>query len=478
MSDRPWYVGKTTWAKPTEEEQLIMGQSRHFSPMIRAALLVGLTLTIAGCGSLSDREERIFGQRFDTRVPLSTTLPNAAGEVPVIDPADVDRAAPISLPGQQQIAAWPQRGANAQNRIPHAAFAGQGQVWAVDIGAGNGRRTRLTADPVAGGGRIFALDAQGQVTAVSEAGAVLWRADLTAGFDRGGGISGGGLALDGATLYAATGYGEVVALEAASGAVRWRQRLDAGATTPTVAGGLVYVVSRDNQAWAIDAASGRVRWQLQTAPSGAVLKGGAAPAVGNGTVIFPFGTGEIIAASAGAGVRSWGTTVAGERRGVAYANVNDITGDPLIVGGTAYAGNQSGRVVALDVASGNRLWTAQDGAYSPLLQAGGALFFVSDRNELLRLDAASGERVWGSELPLFVNARERRRRAVFTHFGPILAGGQLVVASGDGALRFFDPTSGAQTREISFRGGAASNPIVMNGTLYVISESGRLLAFR
>lgn len=460
--------------KPTQRASHRVGQFGW----ARVAILSGACVMLAACGSLTDREERIFGQRFDTRVPLSATLPNAAGEVPVIDETPVDRTAPISLPAAQQIAAWPQRGANAQNRIPHAAFAGQGQIWAVDIGAGNGRRNRLTADPVAGGGRIFTLDADGQVTAVSEAGSVLWRADLTAGFDRGGGISGGGLALEGGSLYVATGYGEVVALDAASGDVRWRQRLDAGATTPTVAGGLVYVVSRDNQAWAIDASSGRVRWQLQTAPSGAVLKGGAAPAVANGTVLFPFGTGELIAASANAGVRSWGTTVAGERRGVAYANVNDISGDPLIVGGTAYVGNQSGRVVALNASSGTRLWTAQDGAYSPLLPAGDALFFVSDRNELIRLDAATGERVWGTELPLFVNSRERRRRAVFTHFGPILAGGQLVVASGDGALRFFDPASGTQTREISFRGGAASNPIVMNGTLYVVSESGRLLAFR
>lgn len=439
---------------------------------------VALTALLVLSACARDQEPRVFGQRFDTRVPLSQTLPNEAGESPVVSNAAEDETRPISLPAAQNIAAWPQRGGNAQNRIPHANFAGAGQVWDVSIGAGNGRRTRLSADPVAGDGRIFAMDAQGQVTAVSEGGAVLWRADLTAGFDRGGGISGGGLALAGDALYASTGYGEVVAIDAASGAVRWRQRVDASVTTPTVADGLVFVVSRDSQAWAIDATNGRIRWQLPTAPAGPVLSGGAAPAVSGGTVVFPFGTGELIAASTQAGVRAWGTTVAGERRGVAYANVNDITGDPLIAGGTTYAGNQSGRVVALDTEGGERLWTAQEGSFSPLLAAGDSIFFVSDRNELMRLDAATGERIWGTELPFFEANRERRRRAVFTHYGPILAGGQLVVASGDGALRLFDPVSGEPTREVSFRGSASSNPIVMNGTLYLINDRGRLLAFR
>ena len=127
---------------------------------------------------------------------------------------------------------------------------------------------------------------------------------------------------------------------------------------------------------------------------------------------------------------------------------------------------------------GRRIWTAQDGAYSPILPAGDSVFFVSDRNELIRLDAATGERIWGTELPLFQNRRERRRQAVFAHYGPILAGGLLVVASSDGEIRFFDPESGEQTGTLPIRGGAAAHPIVVNDTLYVVSANGQLHAYR
>jgi outer membrane protein assembly factor BamB len=295
----------------------------------------------------------------------------------------------INLPAASTYASWTQRGFDAQNRTPHAALSAN--LDAGLVGQYRHRQQppqRLTADPVAGSGAVFTLDATAGVRAHSVSnGGLVWSADLTAGFDRGGNVSGGGLALSGDTLYATTGYGELVALDASSGAVRWRQRLGAGIGAPTVSGNTVYVVSRDNRAWAISTDVGRIRWELPSAPAQALRVGGAAPAVAGGTVVFPFGTGELVAASTDTGVRSWATAVAGGRLGVAYSNINDITGDPVIAGGTVYAGNQSGRVVALSAANGERLWTATEGSYSPVLVAGGSLFFVSDRNELIRIDA-------------------------------------------------------------------------------------------
>ncbi len=194
--------------------------------------------------------------------------------------------------------------------------------------------------------------------------------------------------------------------------------------------------------------------------------------------MFPFPSGEIVAAFPNTGVTLWNSFVAGGRLGTAYAGINDITSDPVIMGGTIYAGNQSGRVVAMNARTGTRIWTATDGAYSPMVVAGGAVFFVSDRNELMRLDASDGSRVWGTELPFYQANRARRRDAVFTHYGPILAGGRLVVASGDGLIRLFSPEGGALVGSLELRGGAASHPIVVGDTLLVVSEDGRLHAFR
>ena len=433
-------------------------------------------LALAAC----ERESILSGERFDTRTPLAATRPGPDGRAPASGGAVADGARAITLPAAMRIESWSSRGFDAQNRLPHAALsANPVEIWAADIGQGNTRRNRIATDPVAGNGAVFTIDAAAELRASSlETGAALWTASLIPDFDRGGNASGGGLALAGGRVFATTPYGEVLALDAATGAVVWRQRLGTVLGAPSVSGGLVYVVGRNSEAWAIAAEDGRLRWRIPSTDAPAVLVGGAAPAVADGRVVFPFPSGELASVFAQTGVTIWNSFVVGGRLGTAYATLNDITSDPVVIGGMIYAGNQSGRVVAIDTRSGRTLWQASEGAYSPVLVAGGSVFFVSDRNELIRVDADSGARIWGSELPLFEANRERRRKAVFGHYGPILAGGRLVVASGDGVIRLFAPDTGALSGTLALRGGAASHPIVVGDTLLVVSTEGRLHAYR
>jgi outer membrane protein assembly factor BamB len=171
-------------------------------------------------------------------------------------------------------------------------------------------------------------------------------------------------------------------------------------------------------------------------------------------------------------------SLAGQRRGYAYAGISDITADPVIVGGSVYAGTQSGRFAKLDLATGERIWTATEGAYSPGVPVGGSVFIVSDQGQLVRLDDASGAVIWAVDLPYYRKDRPRRLRAVTEHYGPVLAGGQVIVGSDDGRLRFFSPEDGTLRLEADLPGGAASLPAVVGGTLYILSGNGQLHAFR
>ena len=151
----------------------------------------------------------------------------------------------------------------------------------------------------------------------------------------------------------------------------------------------------------------------------------------------------------------------------------------MVKGQVVYAGNSSGRTVALDLTTGEPVWSAQEGATGPVWVEGGSVFLVSDRAELVRLDARNGRRIWAAELPEFVPARNQRRlRDVYANYGPVLAGGRLWVASGDGRLRGFDPVDGKLSASVELPGGAATRPIVVRGTMYVVSQDGQLLAFR
>ena len=272
----------------------------------------------------------------------------------------------------------------------------------------------------------------------------------------------------------------MAALNAANGEIVWQQELGAPATgAPTVSGGLVYVVTRDARAWAIEADTGRLRWQLGSAPSVTGIVGGAGPAVGAGKVFFPFGSAELSAAFPKGGLQVWSASVAGERVGRAYAQLSDVTGDPVVHGDRVYVGNPSGRTLAINTTTGETVWTATEGATGPVWVDGGSLFLLSDRSELVRLSASSGARIWGKQLPGFVPTRNpRRQRDIYAHFGPVVAGGRIWVASGDNVLRGFDPVDGAQVYATELAGGAATRPIIVDGTLYVVNADGQLLAFR
>ncbi len=432
--------------------------------IIAAILALGL---VAGCAG---PEEILPGERLDIRDGMA----GAAGE-------QSGRVQPIALPAAMANADWTHRGGGPQHRIGHPALpGGLAPLFAVDIGAGNDARVRITADPVIAGGRIFTLDAKAQVQATSTGGAVLWRADLTPPADEPGDGSGGGLATDGASVYVATGFGRVTALDAATGRVRWVQALQAaGTSAPTVANGVVHVVSRNSRAWAIEADSGRVRWVFSGIPAVAGFAGGAGAAVAPGSVIFPFPSGEVVSVFAEGGLERWSTIVAGARLGAAAGRATtDIGGDPVVEGGVVYVGNVSGRIVALDAESGTRLWTATEGTTGGLWLAGGSLFTVSDISELVRIDAGSGETVWRVPLPASVKGSWPRRAVRIAHYGPVVAGGRVIVASSDGLIRFFDPASGAPAGGLALPGGAASAPVVAGGVLYVVDRDGTLRAFR
>ncbi|CAA9387957.1 MAG: Outer membrane protein YfgL, lipoprotein component of the protein assembly complex (forms a complex with YaeT, YfiO, and NlpB) [uncultured Rubellimicrobium sp.] len=422
-------------------------------------LTVLAALLLAGCGRAPD--VILSGERL----PLRET-----GGVLVAAPRGLALSAP------QANADWTHRNGGPDHAPGHPALGGALQpLFSVQIGEGNSRGARITAEPVVAGGRLFTLDARATVQAFSTGGEVLWSQSVVPPDAVRPDASGGGLATDGATLYVSTGYGRLMALDAATGQPRWTQDLDApGSSAPTVLGDLVLIVSRDSTAWALEADTGRIRWTVPGLASTATLAGGAGVAARGDVVILPHPSGEVRGVFPQGGLLRWTSIVAGTRQGSAAAfAATDIGGDPVLVGDTVYVGNVSGRTAALNADTGETLWSIAEGAVSPVWPEGDSLFLVNDLGQLLRVEAATGAVIWRADLP-----QAERRRGVTAFVGPILAGGRLIVGSSDNGLLQFDPATGAALGAVPLPAGAASAPVVAGATLYIITEDGRLNAFR
>ncbi len=433
---------------------------KHTNWMLAAIAATTLSACAGGEVLLTGEREELRGQETVTELPSETRA--------------------IRLAGQTSNASWTHRIGTPKYRVSHPALsAAPTLAWSSVIGEGEKRSQRIATDPVIADGRIFTIDSTATLTATSTAGARLWSVDMTPSGDKSNEASGGGLALGNGKLFVTTGFGRLMAVEPASGEILWEQRLGGvGNGAPTVFGNLVYLVSGDNLAWALNTDTGRIEWQLSSSPDVTNLQVPSAPAVTDKFAIFAFGSGEIQTAFRKGGLRFWDAGIQGQRTGRALSTIGDISGDPVVVGNSVYVANHSGRLVSLDIDTGKRNWTVEEGALSPVWPAGGSLFLVNEQNQLVRLDAATGETIWAKRLPDFVKDKPSRQVRRHAHYGPVIAGGRLILASSDGVLRSFDPASGELLRSTTLPDGAASNPIVAGNTLYVVNKKGELLAFR
>ena len=435
---------------------------------LKAVLYIGLLGLGVGC---SNSDPRLQGERelLDGTVFVETDARFLAEDLP-----------DLRLPSPQPVPAWTHQGGNAQHIAAHAELPSELTLsWSRRIGAGDGKRHQISAAPVAQGGQVYTLDSQSMVTAIDETGTILWQSELGKSSDALKDASGGGLAVGGTQLFVTTGFGTVVALDTASGAELWTQDLASyGGASPTVYDDLLYIAARDGAAWAIDTSNGQIKWQVAGPTVAASHTGGPGPAVSDKYAVFPFGTGDVLASFRKGGLRSWSSGLSGARLGLASTQVRDLTGQPVIEGSSVYLASSAGRMAAVDLNTGLRIWTAKQGSQGHILVAGGAVFAVSDAGNLIRLSKDDGALIWSTPLPKFTEKSVKSRAKIHAHYGPILAGGRLILASSDGLIRQFNPADGTLITTVDLPSGAASAPIVVNGTLYVLSTKGDLLAFR
>jgi outer membrane protein assembly factor BamB len=385
--------------------------------------------------------------------------------------------APVQIPAPVENDAWPQPGGAPNHAMHHLAASGFNVAWRVGIGSGSGRSGRIAAAPIIAEGRAFMLDAGTQLTAVDAGtGARLWTFNIEPEKESAGG-AGGGVSFDRGRLYVTTGYAQVIALEAETGKEIWRQTLTAPMRAgPTVGGGRVFAVTIDNQVHALDAASGRRLWAHSGIAETAGIYGGASPAFEGNIVIAAFSSGELFALRTDNGRVLWSDSLAGALRSDPVSSLADIRGLPVIDRGQVFAASNAGRVVSIDLRSGGRIWDQNIGGLSTPWVAGDFIFMVTVDGELTCLTRRDGRVRWVTPLQRFRDEKAKRGRIVWT--GPVLAGSRLFVVNSEGEAIIASPLTGEVESKISLPSGVFVTPVVANRTVYVLTDSGDLVALR
>jgi outer membrane protein assembly factor BamB len=439
--------------------------------MKRVVLALAAVSLLAGCGILGGRRgptTPTVGQRISV---LGTE-----GQVEV-DPALA--AVPVTVPAPQLNTEWAQPGGNAAKSMGHVALANAiAQAWTVSIGEGSSARARLAAEPVVADGRVYTIDTRATVRAFrADTGAPIWSRQVRGENSPSETLFGGGVSYDNGRIYATNGAGDAAALDAATGAYIWRVKPGGPLRgAPTVSADNVYVISQDNQLFALNAANGETRWTGAGAFEQAGVFGTAAPAFAQSTVVAGFSSGELTAYRYENGQVVWQDALARTGVSTVVGTISDIDADPVIEQGRVFAVGQGGRMVAVELITGQRAWELNIAGISTPWVAGDWLFVVTDQARLLAVARSSGRIRWISQLPRYRDA-EDRQGPIFWR-GPVLAGNRLILTNSIGQITYVSPVNGALLSTTNTGAPISLPPVVANNTLYILSDSGRLTALR
>lgn len=440
-------------------------------------LATGGSMMLAACGS-DKRKPVLAGQRTDV-------FSSGAGLM-----VDRDDKTPITIPAPVIDSKWMQEGRVPSHESIHSAIGGVRKLWDCSIGAGNSEPSPLAfmalgskgrgivaTTPVVDGNRFYTVDAVGKVTAFDwKSKRVLWRLNPNKKGSKSSNL-GGGIGLTEDALYIVDGVAQTLRVDRDTGKVVWRADVGTpGRSAPTIVDGRVFFGTIDGSLFCLDAKTGNQLWSYQTGSVQTKLFGQPAPAYFDGIIVAGFGTGDLVALRAETGEQIWTETLGRGGRD-SDTDFSAISALPVIVDGTVYAISVGSVLVAIDVRSGRRLWEREASGQNAMVVISDWIFALSLDEQLACLDRVTGRVRWVTQLRRFKNAEKSKDPIAW--YGPVLGGGQLICISdfAENGLVTIDPATGKVTKVVKTDITPALAPVIVNESLLVVGQNGKLTAF-
>lgn len=351
------------------------------------------------------------------------------------------------------------------------------KVWSARVGDGAGRSgARLR--PTVVDGVLYADSTDGTLAAIDAAsGKTLWsKSSRTHGWfgwgdkKRKDATYAGGPAVGGDLLAVGTLDGHVYGVNARDGSPRWEAELDAEVlATPAVVGDLVVVRTEDGRVYGLDAANGKRRWVYDQGNVPLLSVRGYGPVlVANGVVFFGSDDGKLVALRLDTGAKLWEQKLASGEGRTEIERLSDADGAILLDGSTLFAAAYHGNLVAVDGPSGRPLWARPFSTFDSLALSGNALYGVNDDSQVWSFDKTGGADIWKS------NALKYRWLT-----GPAVQGNYVVVGDMEGYVHWLQTGDGSlAARERLSKKAIRAQPLVVGDIVYIEDVKGHIGAYR
>ena len=336
------------------------------------------------------------------------------------------------------------------------------KLWSVGVGDGQAQGF-FKIKPVIDGDLIYIASADGALVAINRhTGKKVWDVELDTALS-------GGVGLYEDTLLVGSSDGSVLKLSASDGSLVWSTRLSGEILAPPQANGKVVIAQTyDGKLQGLNFDTGEKIWVFDSNVPVLTVRGTSTPILSNNAVYAGFANGRVAAFDANTGGISWEVRVAISQGRSEIERIVDVDGTMVLAGKELYAASYQGSLVAIDVASGRKLWQRDVSSFAGVSQGFGNVY-VTDEDGTVFAYYRNGQGERWSQTAL--GYRELSR--------PTPVSSYVAVADYQGYVHFISQIDGEIVGRVKADGDGARADMLSDGNLlYIYGNSGDLIAYQ
>jgi len=333
--------------------------------------------------------------------------------------------------------------------------------WSTKIGDGQGDGFyKIT--PTLVDGVLYVASSDGEVAAISAVdGDRLWRVELERPLS-------GGVGYHDRRLYLGGADGSVLQLSADDGVVEWEAPVSGEVlAAPAVSNDWVIVQTYDGKLLGFQPGADEPAWTFTSDVPVLTLRGTSTPILVGGNAIAGFGDGKVVAVDVNSGNVSWESRIGVPQGSSEIDRIVDIDGAMTQQGIELFVASYQGRVAALDSRTGRKLWQQNVSSVTGT-HVGFGNVYVADVDGTLSAFLRTGQGVRWQNIQLGYRQLSR----------PTPISSYVATVDFDGYLHLLSQVDGQIVGRTKIGGDAArADMIADNGRLIIFADNGQLLAY-
>ena len=333
--------------------------------------------------------------------------------------------------------------------------------WSTKIGDGQGDGFyKIT--PTLVDGVLYVASSDGEVAAISAAdGDRLWRVELERPLS-------GGVGYHDRSLYLGGADGSVLQLSANDGVVEWEAAVSGEVlAAPAVSDDWVIVQTYDGKLLGFQPGADEPAWTFTSDVPVLTLRGTSTPILVGDNAIAGFGDGKVVAVDVNSGNVSWESRIGVPQGSSEIDRIVDIDGAMTQQGIELFVASYQGRVAALDSRTGRKLWQQNVSSVTGT-HVGFGNVYVADVDGTLSAFLRTGQGVRWQNIELGYRQLSR----------PTPVSSYVATVDFDGYLHLLSQVDGQIVGRTKIGGDAArADMIADSGRLIIFADNGQLLAY-